>query len=63
MGLCTLPGYAQARMEEILQDIKEDSVYLDDIRILTNTWEAHLEALQQTLTILEENNFTINPLK
>ena len=62
MGLCTSPGYAQAHMEEILRDIKENSVYLDDIGIFTDTWEAHLEALQRTLTILEENNFTINPL-
>ena len=50
-------------MEEILRDIKEDSVYIDYIGIFTDTWEAHLVALQRTLTILEENNFTINPLK
>lgn len=63
MGLCTSPGYAQSRMEEILRDIEEDSVYLDDIGVFTDTWEAHLDALSRTLKVLEDNNFTINPLK
>ena len=63
MGLSTSPGYAQARMEELLRDIEEDSVYLDDIGVFTGTWEDHLVALERTLAILEKNNFTINPLK
>lgn len=63
MGLSTSPGFAQARMEEVLRNIDELEVYIDDIGIFTETWERHIHVLSETLTRLEEAGFTINPLK
>ena len=63
MGLTTSPGFAQSRMEEILRDIKEASIYIDDAGVFTDTWERRIEVVGQVLKLLQENNFTINPLK
>ena len=63
MGLTTSPGFAQSRMEEILRDIEEASVYIDDVGVFTDSWERHIEVLGRVLKILQDNNFTINPLK
>lgn len=63
MGLKISPGYAQARMEEVLRGIDEQDVYIDDIGIFTDTWERHLDVIDDVLTRLEQNGFTVNPLK
>ena len=63
MGLKISPGYAQARMEETLRGIEEIEVYIDDIGIFTTDWEKHIEVLGEVLKRLEDNGFTINPLK
>jgi hypothetical protein len=63
MGLSTSPGFAQARMEEVLRGIEDLEVYIDDIGVFTDSWERHMAILSETLTRLEENNFAVNPLK
>ena len=63
MGLKISPGYAQARMEEVLRGIEEVECYIDDIGIFTSSWEQHLTILAEVLARLEHNGFTINPLK
>ena len=63
MGLKISPGYAQARMEEVLRGIDEMDVYIDDIGVFTTNWTRHIEVLSEILTRLENAGFTINPLK
>ncbi|KAL7533117.1 hypothetical protein ACHAWF_007608 [Thalassiosira exigua] len=63
MGLKISPGYTQARMEEILRGIDEVECYIDDIGVFTTTWERNIEVLGEVLRRLEENGFTVNPLK
>ena len=63
MGLKISPGFAQARMEQVLRGINEVDVYIDDVGVFTTDWQRHIEVLEETLTRLEVNGFTINPLK
>ena len=63
MGLKISPAFAQAKMEQCLRDIEEADVYIDDIAIFDDDWKSHMKSLDLVLTRLEENGFTINPLK
>jgi hypothetical protein len=63
MGIKQSPDFAQEIMEDTLRDIEESEVYIDDIGIFNNSWEEHLSSLARVLTRLQDNNFTINPLK
>ena len=50
-------------MENILRDISEAEVYIDDIGVFTKTWKEHMKVLRIVLQKLQDNGFTINPLK
>ncbi|KAL7532526.1 hypothetical protein ACHAWF_004166, partial [Thalassiosira exigua] len=50
-------------MENCLRGIDDADVYIDDVGVFSTTWETHIEVLSQILTRLEENGFSINPLK
>ena len=50
-------------MEDTLRDILECDVYIDDVGCFDSSWEQHLKTLDRVLSRLQENNFTINPLK
>ena len=54
---------AQARMEEVLRGLDSVECYIDDIGVFNTSWEHHIEVLGDVLQCLEENGFTINPLK
>ncbi|KAG7372934.1 reverse transcriptase RNA-dependent DNA polymerase [Nitzschia inconspicua] len=44
MGLANSPDWAQATMEEVLQDVLQDiEIYIDDIAIFSKTWEDHIQ--------------------
>ena len=60
-GLNSSPGYFQAAMTEVLADILwvNCCVYIDDILIFTETYEEHIEALDQVLTRLRRANLKI----
>jgi hypothetical protein len=65
MGVKQAPDIAQeVLMEAIFRNCPEvDDVYIDDIGIFSNSWEDHLLSLCKVLTILQDNNITVNPLK
>jgi hypothetical protein len=50
-------------MENIFRDVAEVEVYLDDTGIFSDYREQHLEVLCIVLQKLQENVFTVNPLK
>jgi hypothetical protein len=63
MGLKCSPDIAQEVMENIFRDISETEVYIDDIGVFTKNWEEHIKVLTIVLQKLQDNGFTINPLK
>ena len=63
MGLKISPGYAQARMEEVLRGLDSVECYIDDIGVFNTNWEQHIVVLGEVLQRLEQKGFTINPLK
>jgi len=63
MGVCQAPDISQEIMEDTLQDIEEADAYLDDVGIFNDDWQSHLKSLETVLQRLQDNGFTINPLK
>jgi hypothetical protein len=64
MGISQSPDIAQEVMEDLFRQYAEVDIYIDDIGVFArNDWMEHLASLKQILTVLERNNFTVNPLK
>ncbi len=63
MGLKCSPDYAQEVMENIFQGVIDAEVYIDDIGAFSNSWEEHMTLVSKILTLLQDNGFTVNPLK
>jgi hypothetical protein len=63
MGLKCSPDFAQEVMENLFQDVTKVEVYIEDIGIFSDSWEQHLAVLCIVLQKLQENGFTVNPLK
>jgi hypothetical protein len=63
MGLKCLPNFAQETMENIFCSINDAEVYIDNIGAFSLNWENHLQLLCTILTKLQENGFTVTPLK
>jgi hypothetical protein len=47
-------------MDELLGHLPFVLVYLDDILVLSQSWDEHLDHLNQVFQILDENGFTLN---
>ena len=62
MGILESPDIAQEIMEHCLRGLNLE-VYMDDIGIFSDTWEEHLEQINACLHRLQDNGFTMNPLK
>ena len=70
MGLANTPAFAQAQMEKVLAGIEDQDAYIDNTGAFSIpkekgkiSWPEHLELLDEILTRLEKNNFTVNPGK
>ncbi len=63
MGLTCSPDFAKEVMENILRDVEDAEVYIDDICAFSQSWDSHMALLRTILTKLQDNGFTVNPLK
>jgi hypothetical protein len=63
MGLKCSPDFAQEVMESIFREVEDAEVYIDVIGSFSNSWEEHMALLCKILTLLQDNDFTVNPLK
>ncbi len=63
MGLKCSPGFVQETMENIFCNNDDAKVYINDLGAFSPNWEYHLKLLHTILTKLQENGFTVNPLK
>ena len=62
-GLCNSPITFQRHMNFILRNLERVYVYLDDIIVIGNTWETHLDRLRKVFERLEEYDVTVNLAK
>ncbi len=63
MGLKWSPDFTQEVMENIFWEVEDAEVYIDDRGAFSTSWEEHLALLCKILTLLQDNGFTVNPLK
>ena len=64
MGVKQSPDVAQEIMESCFADMNHKvDVYIDDIGIFSDSWDEHMQTIQEVLRRLNDNGFTVNPLK
>ena len=65
MGLKCSPDFAQETMENIFRDLRDEGVevYIDDIGAFSDNWDSHMTLLRKILEKLQNNGFSVNPLK
>ncbi|XP_076043861.1 uncharacterized protein LOC143026954 [Oratosquilla oratoria] len=59
-GLCNSPSTFQRLMHSVLAGIDNVVVYLDDILVFTDTWQAHINQLDSLFNALHNNNLVVN---
>ncbi len=63
MDIKCSPDYVQEVMENIFQDVEDAEVYIDDNGAFSLSWDDHIPLLRTILPKLQDNRFTLNPLK
>ena len=63
MGVSTSPDMAQEIMEQVLSNLEDTEVYLDDIAAFSSDCDSHISLLEKILQHLQDNGFSVNPLK
>ena len=63
-GLMGAPAVFQRMMNSTLADMSQfSSAHIDDVAVFSETWEEHLQHLEQVLSNLEKMRLTIKPSK
>ena len=63
LGVAQSPDFCQETMEHVLQGVMDADVYIDDIGCFGKLWQQHLQVLEQVMTRLQDNGFSVNPRK
>ena len=63
LGVAQSPDFCQETMEHVLQGVMDADVYIDDIGCFGKSWKQHLQVLEQVMTRLQDNGFSVNPRK
>ena len=63
MGVSESPDISTEIMTQLFVDIPDIECYMDDIGCFSNDWKSHIQLLTAVLSRLQEQGFTINPLK
>ena len=63
MGISELPDISMEIMTQLFANIPDIECYMDDIGCFSNDWKSHIQLLTTVLSRLQEQAFTINPLK
>ncbi len=63
MGLKCSPDIAHKVMENTLWDLDDTEVYINDVGCFSNSWSHYMQFLDEVLHQMQDNGFTINPLK
>jgi len=65
MGTKCSSDFAQETMENIFCDLRDEGaeVYIDDIGTFSDNWKFHMTLLCKILHLLQDNGFSVNPLK
>ena len=63
LGVAQSPDFCQETMEHVLQGIMDADVYIDNIGCFGKSWKQHLQVLEQVMTRLQDNGFSVNPRK
>ena len=52
-------------MENIYRDLRNEGakVYIDDIGAFSDNWKLHMTLLRKILHLLQDNGFSVNPIK
>jgi len=62
-GVKNAPACFQEIMQGIFEGHRNCTPYMDDLVIFSNTWDEHLQHIEQTLHTLERAGLTANPSK
>ena len=60
LGVMQSPEFCQETMEHVLQGVMDADVYIDDIGCFGKSYKQHLQVLEQVMTRLQENGFSVN---
>ncbi|KAE9275407.1 hypothetical protein PF008_g29360 [Phytophthora fragariae] len=63
MGISSAPDEFQAVMQQVLGDLLFARVYLDDVLVLSNSFEEHLVHLEEVLRRLQDASLVLNARK
>ena len=63
LGVVQSPDFCQETMEHVLQGIMDADVYINDIGCFGKSWAQHLQVLEQVMTRLQDNGFSVKPRK